>query len=347
MNREPSPILHLSRGGILAGLLVLALMHAVYFFRTLLLPVAIALLLALALLPLIRFMRRFRIPDAVGAVAAVLLIVCVAGAGAYLLAEPAGEWIDRVPFFVRQIEFKMGTFLTTIQQAKEASRKIQGLTDSPGDSREVVVKGPSLSDQLYTSAKSLVLSVGVVIVLLYFILAYGQRTLERMSADRPQSRLAPTIDAIERDVSTYFGTLTIINTILGIVTGGVMALLGMPNPVLWGALAGLLNYIPYLGPAIAISIFTVVAVISFEHWFRMALPPACFLLLTTLEGQFITPTVLGRRLTINPLLVVLSIFFWGWMWGVPGVILALPFLSALKSISEKVPSLHLLRELFD
>ncbi len=352
MSQEPTStrLSHLSRflaqERILIGLLILALMHAIYFFRTLLLPVAVAALIALALLPLIRFMNRLKIPDAAGAVLVVFMIVAAAGFGTYQLAEPAGEWVDRVPSFVRQIEFKMDTFFATMKQAREASRKIQDLTESEGDGREVVVKGPSLSDQLYASAKSLVLSIVAVIVLLYFILAYGQRALHHLSENGSRDGLVLTIDTIERDISTYIGTITILNILLGIVTGVVMGLLGMPNPVLWGVVAGVLNYVPYLGPAVTILILGMVSVIWFENWVRMALPPACFFLLTLLEGQFITPTVLGRRLTVNPLLVALSIFFWGWMWGVPGVILALPFLSALKSISENVPSMGLIRRLF-
>jgi predicted PurR-regulated permease PerM len=333
--------------GALVGLLVLALIHAIYFFRTLLLPIAVAVLFALALFPLTRVLNRFKIPDLLGAIITIVVMVTAAGAGLYKLAEPAGAWVDRVPAFVRQIEFKLDTFLSTIQEAKEASRKIQDLGTSENDDQEVVVKGPSLSDQLYASARSFFLSIGVVIVLLYFILAYGQRTLRRLGADGSDSNLALVIGTIQQNISTYLGTITVVNLFLGFMAGSVMALVGMPNPILWGVVAGLLNYVPYLGPAITTLIFTVVAVLTFDNWVRMALPPVCFLILTILEGQFITPTILGKRLTLNPLLVVLSIFFWGWMWGVPGIVLSLPILSALKSISENVASMAWLRKLID
>ena len=152
---------------------------------------------------------------------------------------------------------------------------------------------------------------------------------------------------VQREISIYLATISTINVLLGAATAAVMALLGMPNPVLWGVVAALMNFIPYVGPGVTLFILAVVSALTFEDVYRILLPPACFLAMITLEGQFLTPILLGKRLTLNPLFVFLSMFFWGWMWSYPGIVLAMPILSTIKILSENIPSLSEVRRILE
>jgi predicted PurR-regulated permease PerM len=143
----------------------------------------------------------------------------------------------------------------------------------------------------------------------------------------------------ESDVSRYLVTVTLVNLGLGAFTALAMFALGMPNPMLWGALAALANFIPYLGAMSTTAVLAIVAAVTFDEVSAIVAPPAVFLLLTTFEGQFVTPMLLGRRLTLNPVVIFLALLVWGWLWGVAGVLMAVPLLAAFKIMCDHVPSL--------
>jgi predicted PurR-regulated permease PerM len=132
----------------------------------------------------------------------------------------------------------------------------------------------------------------------------------------------------------------LINTALGVVTTGLMMGLGMPNPGLWGVMAGFLNFIPYLGAAVSLMIIALVSALTFDSLLQIALPPMAFLTVTTIEGNFLTPMIVGRRLTLNPIAVFLTILFWGWLWGIPGALMAVPILAVFKILCDAHKPLH-------
>jgi predicted PurR-regulated permease PerM len=333
---------------VLIGLLAIALVFTFHYFRTLLLPILLALLLSFLLLPIVNQLNRLRIPDPAAALLVVLSIVALTVVGVLQLAEPATDWLNRGPAAFRRLEWKMSSVLETVRDARRASQQIEQMAD-PGaaQSQKVVVSGPSLSDQFTAGAKEVLLNFGVILVFIYFILAYGGTILRRFAYFDMRQNPAALLFKVQREISIYLATISTINVLLGAATAAVMALLGMPNPVLWGVVAALMNFIPYVGPGVTLFILAVVSALTFEDVYRILLPPACFLAMITLEGQFLTPILLGRRLTLNPLFVFLSMFFWGWMWSYPGIVLAMPILSTIKILSENIPSLSEVRRILE
>ena len=186
-------------------------------------------------------------------------------------------------------------------------------------------------------------------MLLYFILARGRLTFERfissLTVPEQSESWKKLFFHIHDEIARYLVTITLINAGLGIATTLILALLGMPNPVLWGVLATILNFIPYLGGLTMTMILGIVSLISFNTLGRILLSPLIFLLLTGLEGQFVTPMLLGRRLSLNPLVLMISLLFWGWIWGIPGMLLAVPIHASLKIISKNIPSMNSIREI--
>jgi predicted PurR-regulated permease PerM len=183
----------------------------------------------------------------------------------------------------------------------------------------------------------LVSGVAVLIVML-FTLAGGPPMLARMTnalaKDLKSSHLLKVIGAVRTEVSRYYVSVALINLGLGLGTAIITMLLGMPNPLLWGAVAAVLNFVPYVGPAITLMLLTIVAFVTFQSIGHVAAVAGSFLALATIEGQFIQPLILGRRLELNPLIVFLALWFWGWFWGIPGIIIAVPSLVVLKVIGE-------------
>jgi predicted PurR-regulated permease PerM len=144
---------------------------------------------------------------------------------------------------------------------------------------------------------------------------------------------------IRREITRYLVTISIINAALGIITAGVTALFGLPNPLLWGVVAGVLNFIPYLGGAVTTVILTIVSFVTFEGWVDILLPPLVFVIINGLEGNVVTPIIIGKRLSLNPIGIFLSLLFWGWIWGVAGVFLATPILVTLLISANKLTQL--------
>jgi predicted PurR-regulated permease PerM len=341
--------LRLEQKRVLIGILALALVFTFHYFSSLLLPILLALLLSFLLLPIVNQLNRLRIPDPLASLMVVLAIVALTGVGVFQLAEPATDWLNRGPAAFRKLEWKLSSVLETVREARKASQQIEKIADPAADAsqQKVVVSGPSLSDQFTAGAKGALLNFGVILVFIYFILAYGRTILRRFAYFDLQQNAASILFQVQREISIYLATIAIINVLLGVATAGVMALLGMPNPVLWGVVAALMNFIPYVGPGVTLFVLAVISVLTFEDVYRIVLPPACFLAMTTLEGQLLTPIFLGKRLTLNPLVVFLSMFFWGWMWSYPGIVLAMPILSTIKIVSENVPGLSELRRILE
>jgi predicted PurR-regulated permease PerM len=275
-----------------------------------------------------------------------LLIGALFGIGQQL-SEPASEWIQRAPKITRQLEFKLGGLRQSLEHAREATRRIQDIARTPAEpaTQEVVVRGPTLAEQALTQTQLVVAHALMMLFLLFFFLAFGRPTVESVIQAMPRIddrlQFADVVNTVQVNIAAYLATITVINIAMGILVGVAMSLLGMPNPVLWGTVAGLLNFIPYLGPAITAAILLLVALVTFNGLTAILAPPAVFLLLHGIESNLVTPTVVGRRLTLNPIAVFFTVLFWGWLWGVPGAILAVPILAVAKIICDATPSLRM------
>ncbi|MFM2044256.1 MAG: hypothetical protein RLY86_2832, partial [Pseudomonadota bacterium] len=319
----------------LSVLVGLSAMYTLYFTQDILLPIFLAFLFSLLLRMPVKALRRIGVPEPAGAAIVMLVMVVLIGVGASRVATPAIEWLERAPTMMVELRAKLRDVEEGLADAREATERIQRMAAADGQTTpEVVVRGPNLADAILSQTQILLAQSLIIVALTFFFLAFGRRTLESVLRSLPdlgdRLHLADIVNTVQINISAYLGTITLINLALGVVTATILWALGMPNPMLFGIIAGLLNFIPYLGSAGTVVILALVSLLSFEEWPRILAPPLAFLLLTTLEGNFVTPTVVGRRLTLNPIFVFATVLFWGWLWGVPGALLAVPILAVFK-----------------
>ncbi|HYC48470.1 MAG TPA: AI-2E family transporter [Burkholderiales bacterium] len=334
------------------GLFILALFYTFYFARSLLLPVVLALLLSLILYPAVRALKRARLPEPIAAALIVATLTGTLAAGLYQLFEPASEWMAKMPKVAEQAERKLATLRRSMEQMSKAAEKVEALTavDRPSAKRpqQVVAKPPSLVSRVWGGTQSIIASAAATLVLLFFLLASGDLFMRKLVRVLPTLTDKKTAVAVARQIQTAIGrylfTITCINFGLGLATAGVLQLIGMPNALLWGVMVALFNYVPYIGPAVSGTILTVVAFITFDDLSDVLLVPLVYFTLEIIEGQFVTPILTGRTLTLNPLMIFLSMLLWGWLWGVVGALMAVPILMTLKIFCDHIASLHAVGE---
>jgi predicted PurR-regulated permease PerM len=311
-------------------------------------PIVLALLLSFLLAPAVQGLTQLRLPEPLGAAVVLLAILGVAGLGTYGLWEPATQWIQQLPKSVRQIEAKMRPVKQSVEELSETTKKVEEITQVGSGTApttvEVNVQRPSLTGTVINQTLSLLATVGAVTILLYFLLASGDLFLLKLVRVLPRledKKIAVAIvREVRHDISRYLSTITLINAGLGLAVGITMSWLGMPNPVLWGVMTGCFNFIPYLGAVSSAIILTLVALLTFDGLDRALLVPSMFMGLTTLEGFFVTPMIVGQRLTLNPVAIFIWLTFWGWLWGVPGMLLAVPLLATLKIVCDHIRPLN-------
>lgn len=313
-------------------------MYTAYFARLLLVPVVLAIVFALVLSPPMRALSRARIPAALAAGIIVGVLLAAFGYGLYSLAEPAANWLQRAPQVMRQVEAKISPIRETVEEVSAAAEKVEKMAKTKGAAPTVQLQGPSLRELVYEHAKGFVVGTVSVLFLVYFLLAWGDRMVLHAQAfchRRGITHFNELFHVLQHEISHYLLTITAINTVLGLTVAAAMYLLEMPNAALWGVLAGVFNFAPYIGALFVLGVITIVSLLTFPEIGAALLPPAVFLILTTLEGQIITPQVVGQRLALNPLMVFVSIIFWFWLWGVIGALLAVPILAIVKIISDR------------
>ena len=333
---------------LLAAILVLLVVGFAFAARTLLLPVFLALFLSILFGPLVQRLRRWHIPEVVGAGLVVLVIVSGCGAGVYYLAAPLQSWIERGPYIPYQTRQKIETLR---KGAEAATKRVEELAKTgarqapaqtaeqePGKPTEPPVS-PIVKEAgafLLGTATSTTITFFSLIVVLYFMLAGGRRTVDGViqSLDSAQSarQLVGLVYEMNALIARYIQVISLINFGLGACVAGALALAGFPNALLWGFVVGLLNYLPFVGPFLSITFIGAIALLSFDSWTAIALPPVIVLVFQIVESHFVTPALVGRRLQLNPIAVILSILFWTWMWGLIGAILAVPILATMTII---------------
>jgi predicted PurR-regulated permease PerM len=326
------------RSFALSGLFILALFYTMYFMRSVLLPIVLALLLSYLFKPVLRALARLGVRPAFGAAILLFGLIAIIGYGISFLATPAAGWLEKAPYGLQQLQQKMLPLKKPMEQVAKASGEIEKLT-SPEDGNSaapttVAVKQNRMTDMLYGRTPEFLISTFLLLILLYFLLAYDEvflsKVIRLMPTLQDKKRAVSIAHEIESHVSRYLLTITAINICLGIAVGLVVGLLGLSNPIMWGVLVALLNFVPYVGALVGILCMTVGAVLSYDSLSYAMVFPAVYLIITAIEGNFVTPWVMGRSLTLNPVIILLSLTFWGWMWGIAGVILAVPILAAFK-----------------
>jgi predicted PurR-regulated permease PerM len=328
----------------ITGLFILALFYTLYFAQAFFLPIVLAVLLDFLLSPLIRALKRARIPEPLSAGLVIVALLGAAGGAVYGLAGPAKEWVTKLPGSVREAEDRLDKLRKPVEQVSKTAEQVEQATKMD-DSKtpEVVVKGPSLSERLFGTTQAIVTGLLEVFILLYFLLAAGDLFLQKLIKVLPQLRDKKKAVAIAREteasISTYLVTVTLVNLGLGLAVAAVMVLLKMPNPLLWGALAALAEFVPYLGATALVAVLSLAGLVTFDQLGHAALVPAAYLAVNLLQSQFISPLILGRRLTLNPVAIFIGLVFWWWIWGVPGAFIAVPLLATFKIFCDHIEAL--------
>jgi predicted PurR-regulated permease PerM len=329
----------------ITGLFVLALFYTLYFAKDFFLPIILAVLLDFLLSPLIRGLKRARIPEPLGAALVIIALLGSAGVAVYGLVGPAREWAARLPSSMREAEERLSKLRTPVEQVSKTAEQVEEATklDDKAKTPEVVVKGPSLTERLFGTTQTLVFSLVEVIILLYFLLAAGDLFLQKLIKVLPQLRDKKKAVTIAREteasISTYLVTVTLVNLTLGLAVAAVMFLLGMPNPLLWGALAALVEFVPYLGATALVALLTLAGLVTFDQLGDALLVPGAYLAVNVLQSQFLSPLILGKRLTLNPVAIFVGLVFWWWIWGVPGAFIAVPLIATFKIFCDHIEAL--------
>ncbi|MEY2579205.1 MAG: hypothetical protein QOI49_2029 [Verrucomicrobiota bacterium] len=336
--RRPADIKSLA----LTGLFVLAVFYTMYFMRAMLLPLVLALLLSYLLVPLVRGLARLRIPPHLGAGIVLLALIGAIGYSVSRLSEPAAGWIEKAPYSLQQLKQKLVPLKKPMEKVAEATGEIDKLTspEEPQAKPQTVVVKKSPLAEVFTQGPEFVASAVVMLILLYFLMAYDGVFLNKIIRITPRlgdkKRAVSIMREIEIQISRYLLTITAINICLGFAVGTTVHFLGMRNPIMWGVMVAMLNFVPYLGALTGIICMTLGAVLSFDSLGYALVIPASYLVIAVLEGNFITPMVLGRSLTLNPVIILIALAFWGWMWGISGMILAVPILATFKIFCDHI-----------
>ena len=325
----------------LRALLVGLVLVVLYFAQAAFIPVALALLFALLLSSPVEALHLRGLPRSASALLILLIFTGASALAVDLLWEPAQAWLDAAPDTFKTIERKLSPATETLHRIDDVSTRAGHLTDagSRGPATQMpAVPAPLAAGGWFVETRLMAVSVMTVIVLTLFLLAGGPPVLARMGAafasDVQATHVLRVIDAVRSEVGRYYATIALINLGLGIATGLVMAALGMPNPVLWGVVAGVLNFIPYIGSTVTLVILTLVAIVSFDGAGRAVVVAASYLALATIEGQIVQPLLVGQRLELNPIIVFLALWLGGWFWGIAGIVMAVPTLVTLKVVAE-------------
>jgi len=323
------------RSVALTGLLILAVLYTMYFTRSVLLPIVLAVLLSYLLRPVIRALARLKIPSLISSALVLISLLALVTYGLSSLVTPLAGWLQKAPTGFAELQHKLMPVKQSLAQVAQASGQIEKLAAAESQTApKVEVQHHPITDMLFVRTPEFIASAVLLLVLLYFLLAYDGVFMSKLIKLLPtlsdKKRAVSIVVDIESHVSRYLFTVTIINICLGVAVGTTVGLLGLRNPVMWGVMVAVLNFVPYLGALTGIVCMTVGAVLSFDSFGYALIFPAVYLGYGILEGSFITPWVMGRSLTLNPVIILLSLTFWGWMWGIVGIILAVPILAAFK-----------------
>jgi predicted PurR-regulated permease PerM len=332
-------------------LIVLGVVVLLYFARPVVLPIFLACAGGMTLKPLIRWFSQCHIPPALSAAVVISFLVAGVIIGFIQIGRPALNWMNAAPQHIAELRQKSQKLFPRMARFSQAADALNDLAATEEEQK----KAPAV--ELKTSRVPILINwtgtflagLGESMVLLYLLLASGDLFLQKLVRVMPtmsdKKRAVDISHEIQQQISNYLLSVSLINLGLGLIVGGGLYWLGVPNAAMWGMLIALFNFIPYFGPVAGITLLAVVGLLTFDTLWQGLLPPAWYLLFHLLEANFITPVLLGRRFTLNPVVIFVSLIFWTWLWGVPGALLSVPILVSLKVICDRVPSMSHISEL--
>jgi len=341
----PSPRPRASAAAVV--LATLAVGFTLWAAQELVLPILLAMFFALIGNPIIRGLQRVYVPRFLGALLVLLGGLFAAGALGNQLIEPAGEWVRQVPREMKQVAPKLRDLYKPMLDANKAAQNIARAAGGESTSKPVQVIRTEANEpfKVLTATPRRVASVLAVVLLTFFFMVYGQQLQRNAIAllpTRQQKKLTVEIlTSIERAISRYVLTITVINMCLGLALSGALYWLGVPmqEALLWGTMAAILNFAPYVGPLIGIIIMLLMGFVAFDDLWPSLLPAGIYLALHTLEGQIVTPIILGHSMRLSPLVLILALMVFGWLWGIIGLLLAVPLLVCVKLVLARIEGL--------
>jgi predicted PurR-regulated permease PerM len=332
------------------GIFVILVIVCLYLASPVMIPLAAALLVSFALAPLQRPVVRRGVPAPLLAAVALIALVSVGTLAVVAVSTPAMDWLDRAPRVTSQLRDKFQPLIDSFVSLEKASSEVARIAELERKPRTMVAapESPPVMGRLLTGIQQIGVSLFLMLVLLYFLLAAGdmfkEKTVRLMPTFRDKRAVVEIVTTIEREVSSYLLTITAINIAMGAIVGAALYMLGLQNALFWGMVIAVLNFIPYLGAIVGIVLTTTAALLQFPDAERALLVPLVYFVCHILEGSFITPSLLGRRFTINPIIMFFSVVIWTWLWGVPGALMAVPMTVVMNVVFSHIPSLNPLHE---
>jgi predicted PurR-regulated permease PerM len=360
VNAEPTPAERIATARkvtpVQIVLIVLGAIGFLYFARPVVLPVFLACVAGMALKPLIRWSTSLHIPPALSAAVVLCLLVGAIGVGFFQLGRPALTWMNEAPQHMTDLRQRVQNMFPRIARFNQAAAAVNNLGATEAEKKEQQEKAPTVEvkDSRGTSSildwtGTFLVGLGETLVLIYLLLASGDLFLQKLVRVMPtlsdKKRVIEVSHEIQQNISNYLFSVSLINIGLGIVVGAGLYFMGVPNAAMWGMLVAVLNFVPYFGPITGVLVLGTVGLLTFDTLWTGLLPPAWYLLLHLLEANLITPVLLGRRFTLNPVVIFVSLIFWMWLWGVPGALLSVPILVSIKVVCDRVPAMMPVSEL--
>lgn len=330
----------------LGGLFVLAALAAAFVAKEVILPVVLAFILKLLLQPVMRLLARLRVPRVVASLLMILaLFGILAGLGG-ALSGPASNWAQRLPEGLPRLQERVKVVSGPLDSLKGMLDHAKGMVGGGAPDPEHAApaagtaSGGDIQSTILSGVQTFASEFLTTFLVLFFLLNSGdtflRRLVEVMPRFKDKRQVIDISQQVESDVSSYLVTITVMNAAVGVATGLAMWALGLPDAALWGAVAFLLNYVPILGPLVGVVTFLGVGMLSLDPLWKAFMPMILYGAIHIVEGETITPMLLARRFTLNPVLVIVSLLFWDWMWGVPGAILAVPMLAITKIVCDRI-----------
>lgn len=334
------------------GLFTLAILYTLFLASEILLPMVFALLLSLLLAPAVNLaLKRWRIPRPVSALVLVVgFLVGLAGVG-YGVFAPLTQWAEDAPRAVESLLQGRSELQQDLEKLRQAAQDIQAEVEDEADvdnEPQIVVHESELwQNRFATQVQSAVTGLGLSLALTYFILVSGDVLVRNLAAQMQRRRrhiFLRIVRSGQEQIARYLGVITSVNIGIGVAIGLVSWAVGLPTPVLWGLVAGLVRFIPYIGAILGVGLLLVVSAVTFDELWKVLVVPGSFMLLISVIGFFLEPYIHGQRLAVNPIIIFVSIFFWGWLWGPVGVLLAVPVMTVIMVVISHIPSLRSLAE---
>ena len=335
------PLPHNLQTLLLMGIFGLLVFFALYFTGEVVQPIIFAVILYLVLQPAMRGAAKLRVPKTVAALFIILVFFGGVGALGFTLSGPAAEWVSKAPDSLRRIEYRLFLLKKPIADLQSVSEQVEKIADGPAtDDKFVTVAGPDVSSVLFSGTRTMLVGLGTTVVLLFFLLVSGDLFLRRLVEILPtlsnKKQAVEISREIESNISSYLATISFMNLGVGVLTGLAAYLCGLSDPILWGTVAFLLNFVPILGPLCGVAILLLAGLLTFDVIWQAALPAGIYLVIHIVEGETVTPMLLARRFILNPVLVIVSLIFWYWMWGISGALLAVPLLATVKIVCDRI-----------